>query len=119
MIYQDTESEYIEFRHGKRVNMTDAGDVCILCGGHYDFPSEYAHGLRFQKTGDAATGNDTDDAVFLCWECAKYMHDRLSAQISSIAYGALFGKPDPIRPTRFLPWLEMSAENAPGDNSDK
>jgi len=64
----ERESEYIEFRHGKRVNMTDMGDVCFLCGGHYPFASEYAHGLRFQKTGDAPMGDDSDDVVFLCWE---------------------------------------------------
>lgn len=106
----DTESEHTEFRFGKRVAMTDDGRVCVLCNGCYEFASEDAHGLAFPRRGDNA-----DRDVFICWECARYLFDRLAAQLSSIAYGALFGVRDPIRPTRFLPWLERAVGNVPDD----
>jgi hypothetical protein len=88
-------------------NVSGEGHICALCNGFYNFPSEYAHGLMFPRQGDG------DRDVFLCWECCVFVFNRLSSHLSSIAYGAMFNKREPMRPTDFLPWLENTVTPIP------
>lgn len=84
---------------------------CVLCDDRFREPGEVCWGLRVQR----APG-DSLNAIDLCWECAFWLHARLTAHVNSYAYQFVFDRRRRRRPVHFLRTLEESAlpvEEAP------
>lgn len=68
----------------KEPNRSTKGDVCVICKGQYDFPSQEARGIYPHPL--------SHPNVFICWECVLSLVKKLIPQILNESYKQLFLK---------------------------
>ncbi len=80
---------------------------CALCDDLYREAGRACWGLRFERPEGGA--------IYLCWECAIWMHHRLHAHVNNYAYQFLFQHGQRYRPVEFSRYLEEAAQPVGSD----